>query len=88
MDEWPSLDAAKIAGLPVTILGVEGEAGINDEVKRGFILKADVNRVIVACGVDLGEIDDFAFDFFKTVKAAPGKAADGGFAAPGFGEPE
>lgn len=43
VDQRPALDRTQVAGLPVDISGVQDEPGINDEVKRGFVLKADVN---------------------------------------------
>jgi hypothetical protein len=43
VDQRPALDRTQVAGLPVGVSGVQDEPGINDEVKRGFVLKADVN---------------------------------------------
>lgn len=80
-DEGPAFDGAQIAGLPIRMFAFQDEAGIDDEVESGFVLKADVDGVIVTCGVDLGELDDLALEFFKAVELAAAIAADGGFAA-------
>src|SRR5262249_36198829 len=58
-------------------------AGIDGEVHRGPVGKAHVDHVVVARGVKLDEVDRFASDFFKTMKAAVAIAADGRLAAPG-----
>ena len=81
MDERPAFDGAEIAGLPVRMFGFQDKTGIDDEMESGLVLKADVDGVIVACGVDLRELDDLAPEFFKAVELAVAIAADGGFAA-------
>ena len=40
-------------------------------MKRGFILKADINRMVLTGGEDLDKIDQLAFDFFKAIEARP-----------------
>ena len=80
-DEWPALDGAQVAGLPIRVFGFQDEAGIDDEVENSFVLKADVYRMIVACGVDLGEIDDLAAELFEPVELATLVTADSGLAA-------
>ena len=86
VDQRPALNGTPAAGLPVDIFGFQDEAGINDEVKRGFVLKPDVNRVMLAGGKDLDEIDLLAFDLFKTVERPPTVTADRRLTASGFGE--
>src|SRR5262245_33897440 len=82
-DERPAFDATPVARLPVRVSGFDGEAGIDGEVHRGPVGKAHVDHVVVARGVKLDEVDRFASDFFKTMKAAVAIAADGRLAAPG-----
>ena len=74
--------------LPVfqSAYSVSTEPGIDDKMKRGFILKADINRMVLTGGEDLDKIDQLAFDFFKAIERAPTVAADCGFPALGFGE--
>ena len=55
-------------------------------MQRGLVLKADVNRMVLAGSEDLDKIDDLAFDLFKAIERAPAVAADSGFPAFGFGE--
>ena len=55
-------------------------------MQRGFILKADVNRMVLTGGEDLHKLDELAFDLFKAVKRAATVAADSGLAAFGFGK--
>ena len=57
-------------------------------MKRGFILKADINRMVLTGGEDLDKIDQLAFDFFKAIEAPPAISANCGLAAFGFGEAE
>jgi hypothetical protein len=42
-DEQSSVDATPVAGLPVRVLGFNGEAGLNHEVHDCFILKTHRN---------------------------------------------
>jgi hypothetical protein len=42
VDQRPSLKAAKVAGLPVVVCGLQGEAGVDHEVKGSFILKVRI----------------------------------------------
>ena len=87
-DERPALDGTPVAGLPVSVFGFQDETGIDDEVKRGFILKADIYRMIFAGSEDLDKIHRFAFDFFKAVERAPTVTADCGLATLGFSKAE
>src|SRR5882672_4811870 len=88
VDQRPALDGTPVAAFPVSVFGFQGEAGIDDEVERGFILKADVNRVVLAGGKDLDKINGLAFDLFKAVERASTVTADCSLAAFGFGEAE
>ena len=88
-DERPAFDGAQVAGLPVAVFGIEIETGIDNEVQRGLVLKADVDRMVVACGVDLGVLDDLALHLFEAVELAITIAANCGLAAlddPGWRE--
>ena len=42
-----------IAGLPVRIIGVHGEAGFNAKPKLGFVLEAESDGVVPAVGGEL-----------------------------------
>jgi hypothetical protein len=84
VDQRPALDGTPVAGLPVGVFGFKDEAGIDDKMQRGFILKADVNGMILACGEDLDKINRLAFDLFKAVERASTVTADGGLTALGF----
>jgi hypothetical protein len=55
-------------------------------VQRGFVLKAHVNRVVLAGGEHLHKIHRLAFDLFKAIERAPALAADCGLAALGLGK--
>jgi len=87
-DQRPSLDRAPVAGLHIGIFGFQDEPGIDGKVQRGFVLKADVNRMGLACREDLHKIDELAFDLFKAIDTPPAVAANGGLAALRFGESE
>src|ERR1051326_4437422 len=80
-DERPAFDGTPVAGLPVSVFDFQDEAGVDDEVECGFILKADVDGVVVARGIDLGGLDDFALKLLHPMHAARRIAADGGLAA-------
>jgi len=86
MDQRPALERTPIAGPPVSVFGFQDEAGIDDKMQRSFILKADVNGMILACGEDLDKINRLAFDLFKAVERASTVTPDGGLAALGFGK--
>lgn len=86
MDKRPAFYAAHVAGLPVGVVGFHGEAGIDDEVQRGFVGEADTDGAVFAGGKDLGRVNGLAFDLFHDVKAAVAVTADGGLAELGFGE--
>lgn len=89
MEKRPALARAPVAGLHVCVLGFQGEARINGEVKQGFILKVDGNRVVFAGGKDFSVVNSLALHFFKAVELAVIIAADGGLAAldnPGLGD--
>jgi hypothetical protein len=88
VDQRPALNGTPVACLQIGIFGFQDEPGIDGKVQRGFVLKADVNRMGVAGGEDLHKIDNLAFDFFKAVERASTVSANGGLAALGFGESE
>jgi hypothetical protein len=75
-DQRPALDRTPVACLPVSVVGFQNEAGIDNEVQRGFVLKAHVNRVVLAGGIDLHKINELALDLFKAIERAPPVAAD------------
>ena len=83
-DGRPTLDASKISGLPVVIFGFQEKARINYKVQRGFVLKADVNGMVVAGIVYLHVLHHFAFHLFHAVKGATGEAPDRGLALAGY----
>ena len=87
-NQRPTLEGTPVACLPVRIFGFQGETGIDDDVQTGFILKADVNGMVLASGEDLDKIDGLAFDLFKAVKSASTVTADRGLTALGFSKAE
>lgn len=86
MDQRPALDGTPVACLPVGVFGFKDEPGIDDKMQRGFVLKADVNRMVLTGGEDLDKINRLAFDLFKAIERSSTVSADRGFAAFGFGE--
>ena len=80
-ERGPALDASPFSGLPVSVFGFQEKAGIDGEVQRGLILKADVDGVGLAGDVEVDGVHDFAFHLFHVVDRAAGIAADGGFAS-------
>src|SRR5207302_6593895 len=86
VDQRPALEGTPVAGFPVGVFSFKDEAGIDDEVESGLILKADINGMVLAGGEDLDKIHGLAFDLFKAIERAPTVAADGGLAALGCGE--
>jgi len=88
-DERPALDATRIAGLPVRVFGDEHEAGLDNKVHAGFILKVNGNAVVFAGGKEFNVFQWFAAGFFKAVEVAAFIAANGGLATArddGFGQ--
>lgn len=83
MNERPSLDAAPVAGLPVRVIGFKGKAGLDNKVHGSFILKLNVNGVVLTGGKELNVVQRLALGFFKAVEAACFIAANGGLTAPG-----
>src|SRR6185312_16079699 len=79
----PALNASPVAGLPVGVFGLQEKAGIDGEVQRSFVLKANVDGVGLAGGVELDAVHDLAFHLFHVVDRASGITADGGFASAG-----
>ena len=67
-DEQSSVDATPVAGLPVRVLGFNGEAGLNHEVHDCFILKTHRNEVVFAGGKEFNVVQWFALRFFKRWK--------------------
>src|SRR5947209_15677240 len=55
-------------------------------MERGFVLKANVNCMVLAGGEDLHKVHGLAIEFVEAVEGAPPVAANGGLAAFGFGE--
>ena len=49
-DVRPSFDGTPVASLPVSVVGFQGEAGLDDEMHGGLVLKGDVNAVVFARG--------------------------------------
>ena len=88
VDQRPAFNGTPVPGFPVGIFGFKGEAGIDYKMQRGFVLKADVNRMVLAGGENLHKIENLAFDLFKAVERASTVSAHRGFAALGFREPE
>ena len=82
-DERPSLDGTPVAGLPISIIGFKSEAGLDDKVHGGLILKANVNGVILTGGKEFNVVQRLALGFFKAVEVASVIAADGSLTAPG-----
>jgi hypothetical protein len=76
VDQRPALDGTPVAGLPISVFGLQDERGINGKMQRRFVLKADLNRMALAGGEDLDKIDQFAFGLFKAIERAPTVAAD------------
>ena len=79
-DERPALDAATVAGLPVSVFESEREAGLDNKVHAGSILKANGNAVILAGGKEFNVFQWFAPGFFKAVEVAAFIAANCGLA--------
>src|SRR5258708_17906134 len=77
-DKRPAFDGTPVAGLPVSIFGFQGEAGIDDEVHGGLVFKADVNGVVFTGGEYLGVGHRVALYLFKEIEAAGVLAAGGG----------
>jgi hypothetical protein len=48
VDQRPALDGTPVAGFPVGVFGFKNEAGIDDEVERSLVLKANVNRMVLS----------------------------------------
>jgi len=88
VDQRPALDRTPVAGLPVGVFGFQDEPGIDYKMQRGLVLKAHVNRMVLAGGEDLHKIDELAFDLFKAVERASTVSADSGLATLGFSEAE
>jgi hypothetical protein len=82
-DGRPALDATQVAGLPVRVFRFKREVGLDHEVHHGFILKANVNAVILTGGKEFNVVQWFALGFFKAVEVPAVITADGGLAAPG-----
>src|SRR5437879_870862 len=76
VDQRPALDGTPVACFPVGVFGFQDEPGIDDEMQRGFILKADVNGMVPACGEDLDKINGLAFDLFKAIERPSAVTAD------------
>ena len=85
-DQRPVFDRTPIPGLPVGVFGFQNEAGLDGEVERGLILKADVNRMVPAGSEDLDKVHGLAFDLFKAIERAPAVTADRRLASLGLGK--
>ncbi len=72
------LDGTPVAGLPVRVIGLQGEARVDDEVEKCFVLKQDIDAVVIAAGKELNALQRLALGLFKEVESASGIAADGG----------
>src|SRR5262245_30417023 len=63
---WPPLaNNALVAGLPVRVVGLDGEAGVDREIQAGFVLEVDANAVIAQFGRKLYFLNDFVFGLGK-----------------------
>jgi len=85
-DQRPALDRTPVTGLPVGVFGFQNEPGLDGEVQRGFVLKADVNRMVPAGGENFDKIHGLAFDLFKAIDRAPAVPADCSLAPLGLGK--
>jgi hypothetical protein len=85
-DQRPAFDGTPVAGLPVGVFGFQDEAGIDDKMQRGFILKADVNGMVLAGSKDFDKINGLAFDLFKAIERTPAVTADRRLASLGLGK--
>src|SRR6476620_4111869 len=68
-DRRPLLDRTPVAGLPVSVFGVQRKAGFDDEVHGGLVVKGDINVVEAIRGKEFNVVDGLAFGFFKAVEA-------------------
>jgi hypothetical protein len=87
-DQRQAFDETPVAGLAVGILAFQGEAGFNDEVHGGLVLKTHIDRVITTGGENFNHVHGLAGSFRKTIEGTARIATDGGLAAFGFGEAE
>jgi len=81
VDERPTLANAPVASLGVCVLRFQQESGIDGEVKQGFVLKANSDRVEITGSEDFGVVNGLALHLFKAMKLAAIIAADSGLAA-------
>ena len=92
MRRAPPVEDALVAGLPVGVVGLDGEAGVDREIQTGFVLEVDANAVIAQFGRELyflndfvfglGKVDDFSkpsAELFAVVSAGRLRPADGAF---------
>ncbi len=79
-DERPALDGTPVAGFPVSVFGVQGKAGLDDEVHGGLVVKGDINVVEAIRGKELYVVDGLPLVSSKRWKLLPFIAPDGGFA--------
>ena len=61
----PPVEDALVAGLPVGVVGLDGEAGVDGEIQTGFVLEVDANAVIAQFGRELYFLNDFVFGLGK-----------------------
>src|SRR5262249_31229273 len=82
-DARPALEGTPVTGFPIGVIGFQGETGVDDHVKGGFVLKAHVYGVVAAGGKEFNEVDGLALELFHAMEAAVGVTANSGLAAPG-----
>lgn len=65
MNWSPAADKALIAGLPIGIIGLYGEAGLDLEIQTGFVGELDRNAMVAKLRRELDAFDGFAFGLGK-----------------------
>src|SRR5262249_9522954 len=77
-DARPALEGTPVTGFPIRVIGLQGETGVDDDVERSFVLKADGDGVVAAAGKEFNECDGLALELFHAMEAAVGVAANSG----------
>src|SRR5262249_48839300 len=63
---WPpAAEDALVAGLPVGVVGLDGEAGVDREIQTGFVGEVDADAVVAELGGKLNVLNYFAFGLGK-----------------------
>ena len=58
---WPGTDNALLAGFPVGVFSLQGEACFDGKVKAGFVLEVDADVVMIGGGRKLHLLDHLTF---------------------------